>query len=343
MLYGASVRVGLSLAAKVAVVTAAMVGLLVLLVVATAASLVGSAAGDCAPGTSAPPARGAQIGVPDRYLALYVDAGEQYGIPWEVLAGVGRVETDHGRLRAPGVRAGTNFAGAAGPMQFLRPTWSEYGVDGDGDGDRDVYDPADAIPGAANYLRASGAREDVEGALFAYNHADWYVADVLEWAERYGGASQENLARDVPSPCTGTALRIGGGIVDVLRNRSVRLTPEMRADLRAGLIDPRVVATLAAAGEEHVIVVSSLLRPGDSDSNHSAGRAADIASVDGSSCYPARRRSPCGRLAMELGDVNGRMRSTELIFGFDPDGPADPRGFADPIGHNDHIHVGFDA
>jgi len=336
-------RAGLSLGAKAAALVAATVGLLVLVVMATAASLIGAAAGDCTQAGKASPSGSARIGIPDEYLSLYLDAGERYGIPWEVLAGVGKVETDHGRLRAPGVRSGNNFAGAAGPMQFLSQTWSEYGVDGDGDGDRDVYDPADAIPGAANYLRASGAPEDIEGALFAYNHAHWYVADVLEWAERYSGASRNDPLSSEASACAATALRPGGGVADVLDNRNIRLTPQMRADLRAGLIDPRIVATLAAVGEQHIIVVSSLLRPEDGDSNHSKGRAADIASVDGSSCYPARRRSPCGRLAVDLGEVKGPTRSTELIFGFDPDGPSDPRGFADPIGHDDHIHVGYDA
>ena len=72
-------------------------------------------------------------------------------------------------------------------MQFLAGTWATYGVDGDGDGKADRWDPADAIMGAANYLRASGAPGDYRRAIFAYNHADWYVEEVERWAAKYRG------------------------------------------------------------------------------------------------------------------------------------------------------------
>jgi hypothetical protein len=127
-----------------------------------------------------------------------------------VLAAIGEVETDHGRSRLPGVRAGVNCAGAAGPMQLgigagdhgcgdAGDAWGSYGVDGDHDGRRDVYDPADAIPAAARYLSAAGAPEDYRRAIFAYNHAAWY-AEVLSIAGRNRGASV--AAR-------GTARRVG--------------------------------------------------------------------------------------------------------------------------------------
>jgi membrane-bound lytic murein transglycosylase B len=95
--------------------------------------------------------------IPAAYLALYVNAGREYGIGWHVLAAVGKIESDHGRGTGPGITSGTNHAGAAGPMQFLSGTWAAFGVDGDRDGDRDVYDPADAIPAAARYLKHEGA------------------------------------------------------------------------------------------------------------------------------------------------------------------------------------------
>lgn len=72
-----------------------------------------------------------------------------------------------------------------GPMQFLGSTWSAYRVDGNGDGRADVYDPADAIPAAARYLKANGAPERIYGAIWRYNHADWYVRRVLGFARRY--------------------------------------------------------------------------------------------------------------------------------------------------------------
>ncbi len=78
-----------------------------------------------------------------------------------------------------------NSAGAGGPMQFLASTWAQYGVDAEGDGPPDRWNPADAIFGAANYLRASGAPGSYREAIFAYNHAGWYVEEVERWAAKY--------------------------------------------------------------------------------------------------------------------------------------------------------------
>ncbi|WP_285572170.1 NlpC/P60 family protein [Actinoallomurus iriomotensis] len=143
--------------------------------------------GACLPAQAQPEASGeAEGGIPADYLALYKKAGEQYGIPWNLLAGIGKVETDHGRSPLPGVHSGENEAGAGGPMQFIPSTWAAYGVDGNGDGRKDRYDLADAIPAAARYLKASGAPSRTEAAIFAYNHSRKYVQDVLAWAARYG-------------------------------------------------------------------------------------------------------------------------------------------------------------
>jgi hypothetical protein len=97
-----------------------------------------------------------------------------------VLAGINRIETGFG------TNLNTSSAGAQGWMQFLPSTWRAYGVDQDGDGRRDPYDPADAICAAARYLRASGANTDLSRAIFAYNHASWYVDQVLLYAGQYG-------------------------------------------------------------------------------------------------------------------------------------------------------------
>lgn len=125
--------------------------------------------------------------IPANYVQLYKAAGPKYGIPWYVLAGIGKVETDHGRSKLPGVSSGENFAGAGGPMQFLQATFNAYAVDGNNDGRKSRYDPADAIFSAANYLHASGAPGDTRKAIFAYNHSTDYVNLVLSWAERYAG------------------------------------------------------------------------------------------------------------------------------------------------------------
>ncbi|MFA1541275.1 C40 family peptidase [Actinomadura monticuli] len=125
--------------------------------------------------------------VPENYLKLYQEAGKKYGIPWNVLAGVGKVETDHGRSTLPGVGSGENYAGAGGPMQFLAATFKAFGVDGNKDGKKDRYDPADAIPSAAAYLKHNGAPQRMKTAIFQYNHSSDYVDLVLDWAKRYVG------------------------------------------------------------------------------------------------------------------------------------------------------------
>jgi hypothetical protein len=142
------------------------------------------------PGRGAPPLRPGPIGIADipaGYLALYrASARTCPGLSWGVLAGIGKVESDHGSSSAPGVRSGVNaFGCCAGPMQFnIRngppSTWDRYGRG-------NVYDPRDAIPAAARLLCANGARggRDVRGAVYAYNHAGWYVDQVLTLAGSY--------------------------------------------------------------------------------------------------------------------------------------------------------------
>jgi hypothetical protein len=138
------------------------------------------------------PSAAAQAQIPPAYLRLYQAAAARYGLDWTILAGIGKVECDHGRDPDPSCRreGAVNSAGAGGPMQFLASTWARYGVDGDDDGRIDRWDPADAIYGAANYLRAAGAPGNYRAAIFAYNHADWYVEEVERWAAIYRGAEQ---------------------------------------------------------------------------------------------------------------------------------------------------------
>lgn len=139
--------------------------------------------------------------IPPVYLRLYEAAASRYGLDWAILAGIGRVECDNGldpdpSCTRPGVE---NAAGAGGPMQFLASTWARYGVDGDGDGVKSRWDPADAIFSAANYLRASGAPGDYRRAIFAYNHAWWYVEDVKSWAARYSAAEPAGTGTLTPA------------------------------------------------------------------------------------------------------------------------------------------------
>ncbi len=128
--------------------------------------------------------------IPPSYLALYMSAARTCpGLPWSVLAGIGTVESDNGQSNAPGVHSGANYAGAEGPMQFEPATFAEYEVIIDNLGARDIYDPADAIYTAAAMLCANGASSSdqagIRQAIFAYNHSQAYVNEVLSWAARY--------------------------------------------------------------------------------------------------------------------------------------------------------------
>jgi membrane-bound lytic murein transglycosylase B len=131
------------------------------------------------------PSPAAVADIPAGYLRLYRAAGARYRIPWAVLAAIGKVESDHGRVRLPGVRSGSNWAGACGPMQLgcvpgskAGNSWARYGRGR-------PHDPAAAIPAAAYYLVDHGARRHLDRALFAYNHSWAYVAKVKALARRY--------------------------------------------------------------------------------------------------------------------------------------------------------------
>jgi peptidoglycan DL-endopeptidase CwlO len=140
--------------------------------------------------------------IPANYLTIYQQTGQKYGVPWPILAGIGEVESDHGRSNLPGVRSGSNGFGAAGPMQIgiggaagnvwggapVHPASEQVNgvaTDANGDGTASVYDPADAVAGAAKYLLAHGVQSNVQQAIFAYNHLQSYVQAVLSWANTY--------------------------------------------------------------------------------------------------------------------------------------------------------------
>jgi soluble lytic murein transglycosylase-like protein len=143
------------------------------------------------PGYSVSTIGPARVGVPNFFidkfrippflLPIYQAAGMQYGVRWEVLAAINEIETDYGR------NLNISSAGAVGWMQFMPATWEMYGVDANGDGVKDPFNPVDAIFAAARYLSAAGASADIRRAVFAYNHADWYVDSVLMRAQVIGG------------------------------------------------------------------------------------------------------------------------------------------------------------
>jgi cell wall-associated NlpC family hydrolase len=194
---------GSRLLSRALVIGLTALGLLVVVVI-------GALEGGRASSASFQPSAVAFADIPADYLVLYQRAAARYRLDWAILAAIGKIECDHGRSQAEGCNPpGTvNRAGASGPMQFLGSTWragtppmtvpavgpptadasAGYATDGDGDGLADVWNPADAIMAAARLLAANGAPADYRAAIFAYNHAGWYVDKVLAQADEYRGA-----------------------------------------------------------------------------------------------------------------------------------------------------------
>jgi peptidoglycan DL-endopeptidase CwlO len=171
----------------------------------------------------------AKNSIPADYLGWYQEIGRQYGVPWVILAGIGTVESDNGQSNAPGVHSGTNFAGAAGPMQIgvegaSGNNWGGAPVhpasevvngvatDETGNGIASVYDPPDAIAGAAKYLLQHGVQTNVSAAIFAYNHLQSYVQDVESYATAYAGGGYSVTAASSASTTTSCA-QIAGTVI----------------------------------------------------------------------------------------------------------------------------------
>jgi hypothetical protein len=148
----------------------------------------------CAGGS---PGQGSASGPPPILLAIYEQAAARYQLGrdgWAYLAAINQVESNFDQSTLPGVHSGTNAYGAAGPMQIgiggtAGNTWARYQVDAPGGANPpSVYNETDAVHAAANYLHASGAPGDWQAAIYAYNHAGWYVARVQQLAQQYAQA-----------------------------------------------------------------------------------------------------------------------------------------------------------
>jgi hypothetical protein len=192
--------------------------------------------------------------IPPAYLELYRQAASRYGLDWSILAAIGRVECDHGRDpdHSCSIRGAVNSAGAGGPMQFLTTTWARYGVDGDGDGVIDRWSPADAVYSAANYLRASGAPGDYRRAIYAYNHAGWYVDEVERWASSYRGpvgTGTAMLALDDEGALAGLQAQ-SSTPVDPIAGEQAELAPGDGHVALVPVAAPAVAQAMIVAGNE---------------------------------------------------------------------------------------------
>jgi hypothetical protein len=194
------------------------------LIAAVALALLGSSAGasGCAAETEAVGTVNAKE-VPPRLIPIYQQAAAQYHLGEQgpaVLAAINYRETSFG------TDLGESSAGAEGWMQFEPESWTDYGVDADGDGIKNPDDPWDAIFAAARLLRADGAPGDWRGAIWDYNHADWYVNEVLALAQKY--AAPTSPAAEVASVCPsgGAGERVAAMIAEATRLSRLRPTTE---------------------------------------------------------------------------------------------------------------------
>jgi murein DD-endopeptidase MepM/ murein hydrolase activator NlpD len=154
---------------------------------------------------------------------LWQQAGAAYGIPWNVLAAINKIESNFGGNMGP------SSAGAVGWMQFMPSTWLRWGVDADGNGIADPWNATDAIYAAARYLAASGGQADIARGIFSYNHADWYVREVLDLAQVYGSGTIAQTAdlQKVQAALDKARARI------VAANRRLVSAQEQRRSLRS--------------------------------------------------------------------------------------------------------------
>lgn len=183
--------------AKIAATVIGATVALIAIIAAAVSGVVSAVLGGGNSAASSPPSPAALADIPGNYLTLYQQAAATCpGLDWSIVAAIGKVETDHGRLDAEGVHSGENSAHAGGPMQFLQPTFdsvvAQHPPPPGGSTPPSRYNPHDAIYTAAAYLCDSGARDgrDTYGAIFTYNHADWYVRKVLDQANAYKAAQQ---------------------------------------------------------------------------------------------------------------------------------------------------------
>ncbi len=347
-----------------------LVGAGLLAVFALPAGMAAAVLAAATSGAEGEPSPHALADVPAPLLGAYQSAAETCpGLPWSVLAAIGKVETAHGRHGAAslapngdvvprivgvaldgtgGTARITDSDGgvldsdatldrAVGPMQFLPGTWGRWGRDGSGDGVADPHNAYDAIASAASYLcGADGRVDDVPAAIRIYNRSAAYVEDVLAIAAGYRSAASLTATADVGA---------------VVSHPNLTITANARTDLTSGLVDPRVIAVLSLiAGQVPVGVGviqsghsqcvgggSRAERPGCSVSEHWSYRAVDLYAVGGEPVSPT---NVAARDLVELlASLPAPLRPDEIGQPWAELEPL-PGVFSD-ASHQGHLHLGY--
>ncbi|MEL7157930.1 MAG: lytic transglycosylase domain-containing protein [Actinomycetota bacterium] len=309
--------------------------------------------------------------IPEPLLAHYRTASLGCpGLPWTVVAGIGKVESNHGRFGGssvaangdvsppilgplldgslPGTRpiplaggspwhGSVGFDRALGPMQFLTDTFRSVGVDGNGDGVATPHNAIDAIYSAVRYLCGpDGEVTDIRDAIFRYNRSEVYVDKVLDFASRYGVAP----------------LFAGTNPQDLIDHPNVTMGAAQRADLEAGRIDPQLVAILLSLAQTNRIHISSLITghslciartgtyPNCKISRHVSGRAADISIFDTGPVTDANRSARNQVLTWHAMDRQTNFLRPWTIGHPYGDLAGDAPGSFNDGDHEDHFHLG---
>jgi murein DD-endopeptidase MepM/ murein hydrolase activator NlpD len=248
----------------------------ILLVALVALAATASASADSLPGTALPSADTPNLSTvlfpqllvppaqPQQFTfvelqPIWQAAAQAYGVPWSVLAAINKIESNFGQNMGP------SSAGAIGWMQFMPDTWARWGLDATGDGVADPWNAEDAIYSAARYLAATGGASDIGSAVFSYNHAQWYVDEVLQLAQQYegGGAvfsnaldgaqQQLDAAKQAVAEASAKLLDAQAVLVDLQAKEDTLLraaqsdqdfTDRLDAQRAASLADYRVQASL---------------------------------------------------------------------------------------------------
>ena len=274
--------------------------------------------------------------IPRFLIKLYKQAGKRYEVPWPILAAINEIETDFGRNVA------VSSAGATGWMQFMPATWEAYGVDADHNGKKDPNNPRDAIFAAARYLHAAGAPGNMRRAIFAYNHAGWYVDSVLMRAERIAAQQGER------SQTLWKLFETSGRQIErqVLADPRITLYECGREDIAAHRIDRRVLVLLRFLAWSGLHPTVSSLECGHgyytksgNVSHHSSGNAVDISAINGIPIMGHQGSGSVTEAAIrELLTLRGAMRPDQIISLMTFERADNTFAMGD---HADHIHVGF--
>ncbi len=248
--------------------------------------------------------------------SLWRRAGAAYGIPWQMLAAINKIESNFGQNMGP------SSAGAIGWMQFMPDTWLRWGVDANGDGVADPWNATDAVYAAARYLAAAGGQSDIARAVFSYNHATWYVNEVLQLANVYGQSGPTDTS----------------GLQQV---QSLQQLQDALDHARAGVVSSNAVLVAAVRHERRLVAVSRRLHAKVGEATLLSDRLAAQqravlfdARVSGAEQVVAQARAALQRAQSDLQAAQQRSAAPSFAPGSAPllAGPSYANGYVFPVG-----------